>query len=112
MHRVDLDRRLVLRAGLAAGSLFLPAPYAWVWAQSEGTMKLLKAPKVALVLGNSKYKEAPLKNPANDANAMADAQVVFYAREVIPRTLTDHHEREQLKPKLRPKVSGHLVGNR
>ena len=73
MHRVDLDRRLVLRGGLAAGSLFLPAPYAWVWAQSEGTMKLLKAPKVALVLGNSKYKEAPLKNAANDAKAMADA---------------------------------------
>ena len=73
MHRVDLDRRLVLRGGLAAGSLFLSAPYAWVWAQSEGTMKLLRAPKVALVLGNSKYKEAPLKNPANDAKAMADA---------------------------------------
>ena len=58
---------------MGAGALFLPAPYAWVWAQSEGTLKLLKAPKVALVLGNSKYKEAPLKNPANDAKAIGEA---------------------------------------
>ena len=28
---------------------------------------------MALVLGNSKYKESPLKNPANDARAVADA---------------------------------------
>jgi hypothetical protein len=66
-------RRAILKAGVAAGPLFLTLPYAWVWAQSEGTMKLLKAPKVALVLGNSKYKESPLKNPANDAKAIAEA---------------------------------------
>jgi hypothetical protein len=46
-------------------------PYACVWAQSDGALKLLKLPKVALVLGNSKYKEAPLRNPANDASAIA-----------------------------------------
>jgi uncharacterized caspase-like protein len=66
-------RRNVIRGGLAAGSLFVPLPYAWVWAQSEGTMKLLKAPKVALVLGNSRYRNSPLANPANDARAMAQA---------------------------------------
>ncbi|MEK6593822.1 MAG: caspase family protein, partial [Pseudomonadota bacterium] len=65
-------RRRVLRAGFAAGSLFLPVPYAWVWAQSEGTLKLLRLPKLALVVGNSKYKEAPLKNPANDARAIGE----------------------------------------
>lgn len=65
-------RRRVLRAGIAAGSLFLPVPYAWVWAQSEGTLKLLRLPKLALVVGNSKYKEAPLKNPANDARAIGE----------------------------------------
>jgi hypothetical protein len=54
----------------------------------------------------------PTRFPNPQTEIQADAQVVFYAREVIPRTLTDHHEREQLKPKLRPKVSGHLVGNR
>ncbi|MBI3371960.1 MAG: caspase family protein [Betaproteobacteria bacterium] len=74
MSGISFTRRRVLGGGIAAGSLlFIPLPYAWVWAQSEGTMKLLRAPKVALVLGNSKYKEAPLKNPANDAKAIGDA---------------------------------------
>jgi uncharacterized caspase-like protein len=68
-----MNRRRILKAGLAAGSLFVPLPYAWVWAQSEGTMKLLRAPKVALVLGNSNYKQAPLKNPVNDARAIGEA---------------------------------------
>jgi hypothetical protein len=67
------QRREILKAGLGAGLLFMPLPYARVWAQSEGALKLLRAPKMALVMGNSKYKEAPLKNPANDARAIADA---------------------------------------
>jgi len=62
-----------LRAGVAAASLFLPARHAWVWAQSDGTMKLLRAPKVALVIGNSKYARSPLVNPANDARAIGEA---------------------------------------
>ena len=67
-------RRAALKAGTIVGSLFMPAPFAWVWAQSsDGAMKLLRAPKMALVLGNSKYKDAPLKNPANDAQAIGDA---------------------------------------
>src|SRR5258706_13509618 len=70
-----MERRSVLKAGLAAGSLFLPLPYAWVWAQgSDGALKLLKAPKMALVVGNGKYKDAPeLKNAPNDAKAVAEA---------------------------------------
>ncbi|MEJ0071626.1 MAG: caspase family protein [Pseudomonadota bacterium] len=72
MQPVNRDRRLVLKGGLVAGSLFLPAPYAWVWAQSEGAVSLLKAPKLALVVGNGAYKNLPpLKNPANDAKAIA-----------------------------------------
>jgi len=64
-------RRAILKATLASGTLFLPLPYAWVWAQSEGTLKLLRAPKIALVLGNSTYRHVPvLKNPANDARAI------------------------------------------
>ena len=67
-------RRDALKAGLAASSLFLPLPYAWVWAQSEGAVKLLKAPKLALVVGNGKYKDAPeLKNPGNDARGVGAA---------------------------------------
>ncbi len=72
MHPLSPQRRLILKGGLAAGSLFLPVPYAWVWAQSEGMLKLLQAPKLALVLGNSNYKEGPLRNPANDAKAIGD----------------------------------------
>src|SRR6266403_6197001 len=49
---MDPGRRRLLQGGVAAGALFLPAPYAWVWAQSEGALKLLRAPKLALVIGN------------------------------------------------------------
>src|SRR5258706_992659 len=74
MKLVNRIRRNVLKGGLAAGSLFLPQPYAWVWAQSEGAIKLLKAPKMALVIGNGKYKDAPeLKNPPNDAKGIGEA---------------------------------------
>lgn len=69
----DITRRRVLKAGLGATALFLPAPYAWVWAQSEGAMKLLRLPKVALVIGNSNYKKASrLYNPGNDAKAFSE----------------------------------------
>ena len=65
-------RREFLKAGLAS-SLFLPLPYARVWAQSEGSVRLIRAPKVALVIGNGKYKDAPaLKNAPNDAKAVGE----------------------------------------
>lgn len=68
-----VSRRRMLQAGLGATALFLPLPYAWVWAQSDGAMKLLRLPKIALVIGNSNYKSAPqLVNPSNDAKAISD----------------------------------------
>jgi hypothetical protein len=70
--RMVVCRRDVLRAGLGASMLFAPG-LARVWAQSEGTVKLLQLPKIALVIGNSRYKDSPLKNPANDAKAIAAA---------------------------------------
>ena len=73
MNEIDITRRRVLQSGLAATSLFLPLPYASVWAQSDGALKLVRLPKLALVVGNSKYKDAPLRNPANDAKAIGDA---------------------------------------
>jgi hypothetical protein len=58
---------------MGAAALFAPLPYALLWAQNEGALKLLKAPKVALVVGNGKYKDAPeLKNAPNDAKAIAE----------------------------------------
>ena len=59
MHRVNRNRRQVLKGGVAAASLFLPLPFTWVWAQSEGALRLLQVPKVALVLSNSAYKSVP-----------------------------------------------------
>ena len=35
------------------------------------TAAALAQKKIALVIGNAAYKEAPLKNPVNDARAMA-----------------------------------------
>lgn len=67
------SRRAILKAGLGATALFLPAPFAWVWAQSEGTIKLMRAPKVALTIGNSNYSNSPLTNPVNDARAIGTA---------------------------------------
>ncbi|MBI2510190.1 MAG: caspase family protein, partial [Betaproteobacteria bacterium] len=64
-------RRRVLRAALAGGGVAL-LPRAGAVAQGGGT-GLLRAPKVALVIGNSRYQQAPLRNPVNDANGIAAA---------------------------------------
>ena len=50
MRDVNYRRRQFLQRGVAVGSVFLPVPYAGVWAQSDGVLKLLRLPKVALVL--------------------------------------------------------------
>jgi hypothetical protein len=66
-------RRRLVQA--LAGSLFLsPAPRA-AWA-SDGAVRLLRLPKLALIIGNSKYSRVEgLLNPANDARALAEALV-------------------------------------
>jgi uncharacterized caspase-like protein len=65
-------RRRLLQA--TVGAIFTPAPFAWVWAQSENAARLLRAPKQALVIGNSGYRNVPLLvNPGNDAKAIAAA---------------------------------------
>ena len=72
MKTDSFPRRRFLQGGLAAATLFLPSPWAWVWAQSEGAVKLLRAPKLALVVGNAAYRSVPaLRNPGNDARAIA-----------------------------------------
>jgi uncharacterized caspase-like protein len=72
-NAITASRRAILKAGLGATALFLPVPFAWVWAQSEGTIKLMRAPKVALTIGNSNYSNSPLTNPVNDARAIGTA---------------------------------------
>lgn len=60
-------RRQALCAGL--GTLALPW-HAALQAQTAAAPD--SAPRVALVIGNSAYREAPLRNPANDAQAMGE----------------------------------------
>lgn len=51
---------LILTLALSAISAILPGRL------------LAEERRIALVIGNSAYKEMPLKNPVNDANAMAE----------------------------------------
>ena len=63
---------------LILGVLFLAAATAWAadpkrnLAVAPGTPAASNEARVALVIGNSNYKSAPLKNPVNDAKAIAD----------------------------------------
>ena len=60
---LTMARRAICRVGLLLAGLVL-----------AGTALAATEPrKVALVIGNSTYREAPLKNPQNDARAMAAA---------------------------------------
>lgn len=64
-------RRQVLGAAVAAGGSVL-LPVGTGLAQDRVTT-LMRAPRQALVIGNSSYEEAPLKHPGNDAKGMAEA---------------------------------------
>ena len=63
---------------LILGVLFLAAASAWAadpkrnLAVASGKPAAPTETRVALVIGNSNYKSAPLKNPVNDAKAVAD----------------------------------------
>jgi uncharacterized caspase-like protein len=71
----EWTRRRALRAALGAGLSSMGATLVpWrAFAAEQKVSALLRAPKHALVIGNSAYKASPLKNPANDARAMAAA---------------------------------------
>ncbi len=64
-------RRLTLQrlSALSAASL-LPLRAGEAFGSAASTLNAL--PRTALVIGNSRYKDAPLKNPANDAGAIGD----------------------------------------
>jgi hypothetical protein len=61
-------RRWLAQAGALVSSasfpLWMPGPAA----QSQSTLSAL--PRAALVIGNTRYAEAPLRNPVNDAKAI------------------------------------------
>jgi hypothetical protein len=64
------NRRRALQAALSAAGAAL-WPRAGAFAEAPSTT-LLRAKKEALVIGNSRYKQSPLRNPSNDASSMAE----------------------------------------
>jgi hypothetical protein len=68
---IPWTRRRILGTAVAAGGVAL-APLGTGLAQDRAPA-LLRVSKQALVIGNSAYKDVPLKNPGNDAKGMAEA---------------------------------------
>jgi len=60
----------MLRAAVAGGGAAL---WPWQGVFGQSATGLMRSPKQALVIGNSKYRHVPLRNPANDARDMAGA---------------------------------------
>jgi uncharacterized caspase-like protein len=68
MSKNRLARRDWLKqTGVLASSTVLPAWAPAIFAQAE----LNALPRLALIIGNTRYSDAPLKNPVNDAKAIA-----------------------------------------
>jgi len=62
-------RQWLMQTGALAGSTALPLWVLRASAQAQSTLNAL--PRVALIIGNTNYIESPLKNPGNDAKAIA-----------------------------------------
>ena len=62
-------RHWLFQAGALASSVSLPLWAPASSAQSSSTLNAL--PRVALIIGNSNYRDAPLRNPGNDAKDIA-----------------------------------------
>ncbi|MDD5300179.1 MAG: caspase family protein [Gallionella sp.] len=69
----------------------------------------VKDKRIALVIGNAKYRESTLKNPVNDALAMAKALRAF-GFEVIERTDVTQKEMNRAITQFGQKLSGGGVG--
>ena len=76
---INIQRRSIIKkAGFLAGTSLIPSGFL-------EAAKGIDAPRIALIIGNSKYPDSPLTNPFNDANAMGkelkvlgfDAQVLL-----------------------------------
>lgn len=79
-------------------------------AQSDrGVMNVRIEQKVALVIGNSNYTGAPLKNPVNDAADIANALVGF-GFEVIHRENLNQNEMKRAIREFGTKIKGGAIG--
>lgn len=68
--RSPARRRALQRLSALSAASLLPLRAGEAFGSTASTLNAL--PRVALVIGNSRYKEASLKNPANDAAAIGD----------------------------------------
>lgn len=68
MPMMTWNRRRMLKTALAGGGLLLSG----LPAGAQQATVLMRAPRRALVIGNSRYPRAPLANPGNDARGMAE----------------------------------------
>lgn len=81
----NIQRRSILRAAsFLAGASFIPSGFL-------EAAKGIDAPRIALIIGNSKYPDSPLINPLNDAKAMAKGLKVlgFDAQVLLDSNLKD-----------------------
>ena len=81
----NIQRRSILKtAGFLAGASLIPSR---VLEAAKG----IDAPRIALIIGNSKYPDSPLINPLNDATAMGKELKVlgFDAQVLLDSSLKD-----------------------
>jgi len=74
----NIQRRSIIKtAGFLAGTSFIPSGFL-------EAAKGIDAPRIALIIGNSKYPDSPLTNPFNDANAMGkELKVLGFDTQVL-----------------------------
>ena len=74
----SIQRRNILKtAGILAGTSLIPSGFL-------EAAKGIDAPRIALIIGNSKYPDSPLTNPFNDANAMGkELKVLGFDTQVL-----------------------------
>jgi len=70
-------RSIIKKAGFLAGTSLIPSGFL-------EAAKGIDAPRIALIIGNSKYPDSPLTNPFNDANAMGkELKVLGFDTQVL-----------------------------
>jgi len=75
---INIQRRSIIKkAGFLAGTSLIPSGFL-------EAAKGIDAPRIALIIGNSKYPDSPLTNPFNDANAMGkELKVLGFDTQVL-----------------------------
>lgn len=106
---VSILRQSLLAAIASLALLAFVGPAAAEEGRNLRVADAAKDKRIALVIGNAKYRESTLKNPVNDALAMAEALRAF-GFEVIERTDVTQKEMNRAITQFGQKLSGGGVG--